>query len=282
MFDGTAAAVGQRQGHRARTAAAAGARSSRRACRSSWWTPSVSCRSSYRNTIANMMAEAEALNGIFAPDDVRSAWYQRQGHHRAAVSAAAPWRRCGLRDRRDARSVGRDADDRQAVQPRQRLSGGRGRPRASHLRQGDDRIVHQRRLRRPAHGRPGHSRRGEARGGQGREGVRHLSGVGRRGAARSSGPTPVSAASRLPRCFGPSAERSVSRGAGPVSDRDRTRWSRASAPSRPSTATGRTGWGSAARATSRAPPSSPPRRSSATWRRPSELGLKWNPEEFGV
>jgi homoaconitase/3-isopropylmalate dehydratase large subunit len=29
----------------------------------------------YRNTIANMMAEAEALNGIFAEDDITRAWY---------------------------------------------------------------------------------------------------------------------------------------------------------------------------------------------------------------
>jgi 3-isopropylmalate/(R)-2-methylmalate dehydratase large subunit len=34
---------------------------------------------SYRNTIANMMAEAEALNGIFAPDDVTYDWYRRKG-----------------------------------------------------------------------------------------------------------------------------------------------------------------------------------------------------------
>ena len=33
----------------------------------------------YRNTIANMMAEAEALNGIFAPDDITSAWYESKG-----------------------------------------------------------------------------------------------------------------------------------------------------------------------------------------------------------
>jgi 3-isopropylmalate/(R)-2-methylmalate dehydratase large subunit len=31
---------------------------------------------SYRNTIANMMAEGEALNGIFAPDDLTYAWYR--------------------------------------------------------------------------------------------------------------------------------------------------------------------------------------------------------------
>ncbi len=33
----------------------------------------------YRNTIANMMAEAEALNGIFAPDNITYAWYRDKG-----------------------------------------------------------------------------------------------------------------------------------------------------------------------------------------------------------
>ncbi len=33
----------------------------------------------YRNTIANMMAEAEALNGIFAPDAITAAWYEAKG-----------------------------------------------------------------------------------------------------------------------------------------------------------------------------------------------------------
>ena len=33
----------------------------------------------YRNTIANMMAEGEAQNGIFAPDALTLAWYRRQG-----------------------------------------------------------------------------------------------------------------------------------------------------------------------------------------------------------
>jgi 3-isopropylmalate/(R)-2-methylmalate dehydratase large subunit len=32
-----------------------------------------------RNTIANMMAEAEAQNGIFAPDELTSAWYRERG-----------------------------------------------------------------------------------------------------------------------------------------------------------------------------------------------------------
>src|SRR6185436_14236924 len=32
-------------------------------------------RIAYRNTIANMMAEAEAQNGIFAADEFTTAWY---------------------------------------------------------------------------------------------------------------------------------------------------------------------------------------------------------------
>jgi 3-isopropylmalate/(R)-2-methylmalate dehydratase large subunit len=37
----------------------------------------------FRNTIANMMAEAEALNGVFAEDDVTDAWYDEKGIPRA-------------------------------------------------------------------------------------------------------------------------------------------------------------------------------------------------------
>src|SRR5207248_9018239 len=33
----------------------------------------------YRNTIANMMAEAEALNGVFAQDEITEAWYRAKG-----------------------------------------------------------------------------------------------------------------------------------------------------------------------------------------------------------
>jgi 3-isopropylmalate/(R)-2-methylmalate dehydratase large subunit len=33
----------------------------------------------YRNTIANMMAEAESQNGIFAPDEITYAWYREKG-----------------------------------------------------------------------------------------------------------------------------------------------------------------------------------------------------------
>lgn len=41
----------------------------------------------YRNTIANMMAEAEALNGIFAPDDITYAWYRAKGMATDATDA---------------------------------------------------------------------------------------------------------------------------------------------------------------------------------------------------
>jgi 3-isopropylmalate/(R)-2-methylmalate dehydratase large subunit len=33
----------------------------------------------FRNTIANMMAEGEALNGIFAPDEITYEWYRKKG-----------------------------------------------------------------------------------------------------------------------------------------------------------------------------------------------------------
>jgi 3-isopropylmalate dehydratase small subunit len=87
----------------------------------------------YRNTIANMMAEAEAQNGIFAADG-------------AAVSPGRAGGRRAVRDRRGRRADRRRPDDRQAVQPRQRVRGRRGRTRAHHVRQSDDRLVHQRQL----------------------------------------------------------------------------------------------------------------------------------------
>ena len=33
----------------------------------------------FRNTIANMMAEAEAMNGVFAPDEITAEWYRAKG-----------------------------------------------------------------------------------------------------------------------------------------------------------------------------------------------------------
>jgi 3-isopropylmalate/(R)-2-methylmalate dehydratase large subunit len=44
----------------------------------------------YRNTIANMMAEAEAQNGIFAPDEITYAWYREKGMDRLPYPRIGP------------------------------------------------------------------------------------------------------------------------------------------------------------------------------------------------
>ena len=44
----------------------------------------------YRNTIANMMAEAESYNGIFAPDEITYAWYRAKGMSNLPYPAIAP------------------------------------------------------------------------------------------------------------------------------------------------------------------------------------------------
>ncbi len=44
----------------------------------------------YRNTIANMMAEGEALNGIFAADDLTYAWYRAKGMSDLPYPRVAP------------------------------------------------------------------------------------------------------------------------------------------------------------------------------------------------
>src|SRR5215831_18265829 len=44
----------------------------------------------YRNTIANMMAEGEAMNGIFAADDITYAWYRAKGMTELPYPRIAP------------------------------------------------------------------------------------------------------------------------------------------------------------------------------------------------
>jgi 3-isopropylmalate/(R)-2-methylmalate dehydratase large subunit len=44
----------------------------------------------YRNTIANMMAEAESYNGIFAPDDLTYAWFAAKGMTSLPYPRVAP------------------------------------------------------------------------------------------------------------------------------------------------------------------------------------------------
>ena len=51
----------------------------------------------YRNTIANMMAEAEAMNGIFAADAITAAWYRTKGITGLPYPPVAPGRRRHLR-----------------------------------------------------------------------------------------------------------------------------------------------------------------------------------------
>ena len=46
----------------------------------------------FRNTIANMMAEAEALNGIFAQDEITDAWYRAKGIDALPYPSVAPGR----------------------------------------------------------------------------------------------------------------------------------------------------------------------------------------------
>ncbi|OLD91616.1 MAG: hypothetical protein AUG96_00425 [Chloroflexi bacterium 13_1_20CM_4_66_15] len=47
----------------------------------------------YRNTVANMMAEAEAQNGIFAPDEVTLDWYRRKNISDLPYPSFAPGER---------------------------------------------------------------------------------------------------------------------------------------------------------------------------------------------
>ena len=85
--------------------------------------------------------------------DHRARGTARKGIDRPAVSARRAGRgRASTRSTRSSTLGDVDADDRQAVQPRQRVPGRGGRARAHHVRQGDDRLVHQRQLRRPAAG----------------------------------------------------------------------------------------------------------------------------------
>ena len=100
----------------------------------------------YRNTIANMMAEAEALNGIFVPDDISLAWYRAKGIADLPYPPVQPGADAHYEIDETLDLSERAADDRQAVQSRQRLSGDRCRARADHVRQGAHRLVHQRQL----------------------------------------------------------------------------------------------------------------------------------------
>ena len=237
----------------------------------------------YRNTIANMMAEAEALNGIFAADDVTDAWYAAQGRDASCrIRASRPATTRATRSTKSCRSTDVVPMIAKPFSPGNAFPAGGGRARANHVRQGADRLVHQRQLRRSA---PGGARDpSRARRGAHARGARASSSFPGR-AAWPADRAPRSAARRRVdrrRVSRRSAARFGSRGADPASARVPTRCTPASARSRRSIATGRTAWASAAKATWRVRRSSPRRRCAGYMAPPSELGLKWDPEVYGI
>ena len=146
------AALGQRQGHRPRAAAAMG----REAV-----AGDVGGARGRQHAAADRLPQHDRQHDGGGGSAERHLRARR--HDLRVVPAEGHHRRCRIRRSRPApnaryeidetaRSRRRAADDRQAVQPRQRVSGGGGRARAHHVRQGDDRLVHQRQLRRSAAG----------------------------------------------------------------------------------------------------------------------------------
>ena len=153
-----------------------------------------------RNTIANMMAEAEALNGIFAPDEVtRRVVPRRRASRICRIRSRSPARTRALRDRR-----GRSLWASVAPMIAKPFSPGNAFPaeevarERTHVRQGADRIVHERQLRRSAAG--GARAAGRARAGRSRRPRASSRCFPDRvaSAARSSGPISGSAANRSP------------------------------------------------------------------------------------
>ncbi len=238
----------------------------------------------YRNTIANMMAEAEALNGIFAPDEITYAWYRAKGMTELPyppISAAARTRVFEIDEELSLGDV--DGDDRQAVQSRQRVSGRGGRARADHVRQGDDRLVHQRQLRRSA---VGGARAAWRRASKGltkapKEFVVFPGSGGVK--LQIERPDPRLGGESIADVFRARRRRDPrARGAGRASARAPTRSPKASARSRRSIATGRTAWASAAKAISPSPSVVAASALVGYMAPPSELGLEWDPEKYGV
>ena len=155
------------------------------------------------------------------------------------------------------------------------------RARAAHVRQGDDRVVHQRRATTTC-SRPRWccTRRASRASRRSRATFAIFPGSG--GVGRQiEKPDPRLDGESIAEVLPPSAARSASRGAVPASARARTRSRPGSARSRRSIGTGRTAWASAARATSPARRWSPPRRSPGTWRRRASSACAGIPSASG-
>jgi homoaconitase/3-isopropylmalate dehydratase large subunit len=229
----------------------------------------------FRNTIANMMAEAEALNGIFAQDAITDAWYREKGLMDLPYPRVVPGA--------DALYAIDEAFDLSGIAPMiaKPYSPGNAFPAQEVAR---ERIAFDKAM------------IGSCTNGSYDDllsaalVLREARSLGFKRVARTLAIFPgsggVSRQIELadPRLGGESiAEIFRSVGGeirqswcGPCFGQGPTRSSRGSARSPPSTGTGRTGWASAARATSRARRSWRPR-PSPDMAPPDELGLKWEP-----
>ena len=158
VFTGRAAAVGQRQGHRARAAAAVGG-------------------AAVAGHVGGARRRRPAAADRLSQHDRQHDGGSRGAERHLRAGRRSPTRGTARRASSDLPyppfAPGADAvyeidetldldavsaDDREAVQPGQRVRGRRGRARAAHVRQGDDRVVHERQLRRSAAGRARDSR----------------------------------------------------------------------------------------------------------------------------
>ena len=222
----------------------------------------------YRNTIANMMAEAEALNGIFAEDDTTRAWYAAKGiealpYPRVSPGADARYEideELSLDDVAPmiakpfspGNAFPADEVARERIQFDKALIGSCTNGSYDDLLQAA--LV-------PASGETEGCNEGGAAAGR-------VSGLGRRCARRSSVPIRGSAASRSPRSFGSVGGRDSAVVVRPLlRPGSRCASCRVSARSPRSIATGRTAWVWAAKATSPARRSSRRLRWPATWLR---------------
>ena len=112
-----AAALGRAARTSSSSCCGAGARSSRRACRSSSWIATAAADRLSQHDREHDGGGRGAERHLRARRD-HDGVVPREGRHRAAVPGVRARRRRRLRDRRDAESLRRGADDREAVQSR--------------------------------------------------------------------------------------------------------------------------------------------------------------------
>ena len=237
----------------------------------------------YRNTIANMMAEAESYNGIFAPDEITVRLVPREGDDEPSLPGR--WHRARRRSTRSTRSSELTGVVPMIAKP---FSPGNAFP--------ADEVAKERIAFDKAYigsctngsyddlpaGRARAPRREADRADEGGEGLRRLPGSG--GVARMIEAQEPAARRRVDRGRAPRRRREdpAIRGADPASARAPTRWPRASARSPRSTAIGRTAWAWAAKAYLASPAVVAASALVGYMAPPSELGLGWQADEFGV